>query len=231
MTDAMTRSPGPRFCVLVDHRESRSAALSALQQSERFAVEMAHLTVGDYQVDGCFVFERKGLLDLAGSIQDGRLFRQARALADLPHPLRGAFILEGTSADLANSRMGREAIQGALISVTLFFGIPVLRSMNAAETADVMYYAARQGRWFCSGAIARHGKRPRGKRRSQLALLQGLPGVGPGRAAKLLEHFGSVENVMVAGCEELARVDGVGFKTAKAIRWIVQEAEQAGYGE
>jgi ERCC4-type nuclease len=224
------KTPHPPIPVLVDHREARSATVPLLEAADDFAVTFDHLATGDYHVDRTFVFERKRLCDLAMSIQGGRVFRQAKALAELAPPLRGAIILEGTSADFTESAMRREAIQGALITVSLFFGVPVLRSRNAEETVALMRYAARQGRWFATGAIARHGKRPKGKRRAQLALLQGLPGVGPERAAQLLDRFGSVEGVLTASHEALAAVPGIGPGTAKKIRWLVREETSLGYG-
>lgn len=231
MTNSEPKPTTPPIPVSVDHRESRADTIPVLQASEHFTVTFAQLAVGDYLVDHTFIFERKRLGDLIASIQDGRVFRQARALAELEPPLRGAIILEGTSADITDSAMRREAIQGALITVSLFFGVPVLRSRNAAETVSLMRYAARQGRWFATGAIARHGRRPKGKRRAQLALLQGLPGIGPERAAQLLDHFGSVENVVTASHEALANVPGIGPGTAKRIRWIVREAPDLDYGK
>ena len=220
----------PPIPVVVDHREARSETMPLLEASDDFSLTFAQLAVGDYLVDRAFLFERKRLRDLAVSIQDGRVFRQARALAELEPPLRGAIILEGTSADIGESAMRREAIQGALITVSLFFGVPVLRSRDPVETVSLMRYAARQGRWFATGAIARHGKRPKGKRRAQLALLQGLPGVGPERAAQLLDHFGSVEGVLTASLDALGEVPGIGLGTAKKIRWLVREELESGYG-
>lgn len=138
---------------------------------------MARLPVGDYLVDEALLFERKTLLDLVASIKDGRLFAQGLRLANAS--CRAALILEGGSQALAQSGMRREAIQGALVSLTLFLGIPLLRSMNADETASLILFAARQGRTFAAGALPRKGKRPRGKPRVQNRILQGLPGVGP----------------------------------------------------
>ncbi len=222
----MSRAP---IHIIADHREARAGVVDALDATKGIQVEFGHLTVGDYEVEGTFVFERKRLPDLAISIQDGRLFRQARRLAGLTPPKRGAFILEGTSADLADSAMRREAIQGALVTIALFFGVPVLRARNAEKTARVMVYAARQARWFTHGALPRHAKRPKGKRRAQSALLQGLPGVGPDRAARLLERFGSVEAILTAAQEELTAVQGIGTDTAKKIRWIVSEPDAPSY--
>ena len=41
-------------------------------------------------------------------------------------------------------------------------------------------------------------------------LLQGLPGIGPERARRLLTHFGSVEKVVTADAKSLAEIDGIG---------------------
>ncbi|MBN2595117.1 MAG: DNA-protecting protein DprA, partial [Sedimentisphaerales bacterium] len=41
--------------------------------------------------------------------------------------------------------------------------------------------------------------------------------VGPVTFAKMLKHFGSAERVLGASVSELAKIDGVGFKTAERI--------------
>jgi excinuclease ABC subunit C len=53
-------------------------------------------------------------------------------------------------------------------------------------------------------------------------LLQGLPGIGPSRAAGLLERFERVEAVMTAGTESIQTVDGIGPKTAASIRGALE---------
>jgi ERCC4-type nuclease len=64
-------------------------------------------------------------------------------------------------------------------------------------------------------------------------MLQGLPGIGPDRAARLLDEFGSVEAVLTAAREDLLTVDGIGPVTARGIRWVVSEptATYAGAGD
>jgi ERCC4-type nuclease len=57
----------------------------------------------------------------------------------------------------------------------------------------------------------------------QLYVLQGLPGIGPERAERLLTQFGGVEAVMVASRRELQSVPGIGEKTAEAIRWLLAQ--------
>jgi ERCC4-type nuclease len=141
-----------------------------------------------------------------------------------------SLILEGTAADLNTVGVGREAIQGALITISLIFGIPVLRSMAPEETARLMVYATRQLSMLEKGGFQRPGFRPASKKGRQVFILQGLPGIGRERARRLLEAFGSVEAVMRARADELEMVSGIGAKTAARIRWALNEA-MAPYGD
>jgi len=217
----MSMEANHTFSIVADDRESAGAVLAALQRRECVQLRVERLPVGDYRIDDTLLFERKTLPDLVASIKDGRLFAQALRLAEAP--FRTALILEGRSQDLTQSRMRREAIQGALVTLTLFLGIPLLRSMDPEETASLMLFAARQGRAVASGALPRKGRRPRGKARVQSRILQGLPGVGPERAKRLLDRFGTIEAVIAAPADALASVPGIGKGTAEAIRWAVQE--------
>ena len=209
--------------IIVDDREARSGILEILNTMEFVTVTVSRLACGDYEVDDNLVIERKTLTDFAISVKDGRIFRQGCRLAQTHK--RGIIILEGTSSDLTASGMRREALQGALITLTVFLGIPLLRSRNLQETVQLMLYTARQSRAVASGALPRHGVRPRGKRKTQLHILQGIPGVGPDRACALLDTFGSVEAVLTASAEELALIKGVGAHTAGAIHWAVHEPD------
>ncbi len=215
-----------RIPVIVDDRERRSGVVQALHVSGGFDVTVRRLPVGDYLVDNRFLFERKSLPDLVLSIQSGRLFKQALRLARIDH-LRPVMVLEGTSSDLRGCGMRWESIQGALVTISLFVGLPVLRTRSASETARTLLYTARQGRAVVQGAVPRRGTRPKGKTALQCHLLQGLPGVGPARAARLLERFGSVYAVAAADPGVLAQVDGIGLKTAKKIAWAVSETALA----
>lgn len=209
--------------IIADDRETNSKTLQELRKLAGVEILIQRLPLGDYEFDGTILFERKSLLDLTASIKDGRLFRQGIKLAS--SPIRSAIILEGTAQDLIDSKMRREAIQGALVSLTIVLGIPLLRSKDPQETARLMIYAARQIRTMESGAIARRVKRPKGKRKLQLHFLQGLTGVGPERARNMLDTFGSVEKVITANQLELTRVPGIGQNLAKKIRWIVEASD------
>jgi ERCC4-type nuclease len=207
--------------IIVDDREQASGIPALLRAHGDVELRVDRLPLGDYLIDNALLFERKALADLAESIKDGRLFRQGLRLTAAPY--RVALLLEGRASDLNRSGMSRESIQGALVTLTLFFGLPLLRAMTADESVRLMLYAARQGRAITTGRIARPGLRPRGKARVQRQLLQGVPGIGPERAARLIERFGSVQAILTADEQALAEVPGIGRTTAAAIRWAVEE--------
>jgi len=211
--------------IIADDRERGSGVVTALQSITGVPVTMQRLRTGDYLADSRLLFERKTLQDFAASIVDERLFRQAARLTQSRY--KGILILEGTGKDLVQTGVTREAMQGALITISLVFGIPVIRSLHPEETARLILCAARQIRTAAQGAIQRHGYRPRGRKARQQFILQGLPGVGCKRAEKLLSFFGSIEGVIKAPAEELEAVDGIGRQTADKIRWIVSEKTAA----
>lgn len=205
--------------IIADDREANSHTVLELQNMPGVEIMIQRLPLGDYEIDKSFLFERKTLIDLTASIKDGRLFKQACQLAS--SPMRNAIILEGTSKDLVDSKMRREAIQGALITLTIVLGIPILRSKDPQETARLMLYAAKQFKTIQLRAVRRQVKRPKGKRKIQLHFLQGLPGIGPERAQRMLDKFCSVEGVITAGLQELMDIPGIGIRLAKKIRWVV----------
>ena len=213
-----------RISVIADDRESKSEVIQFLSEMKNVSVGIKRLSLGDYLVDNRLVFERKTLNDFALSIIDGRLFSQAIRLVSSKY--NSVLILEGTGKELTETGIRREAMQGALITVSIVLGVPVLRSKSPSESAHLILYTARQIKSFARGAVQRHGSRPKGKRKKQLFILQGLPGVGSERAARLLDEFGSVEAVVTATREELQSVEGIGENIAGRIKWAVREQMQ-----
>jgi ERCC4-type nuclease len=94
------------------------------------------LTTGDYLVGNKIIVERKTLNDFLESIKTGRIFQQAYRMAQTE--MNGLIILEGDKSMVDSSGMSRSAIQGALIHLTVFIGIPVIRSKDIHETASLM---------------------------------------------------------------------------------------------
>lgn len=206
--------------VIIDHREPERFKALFLDDDE---VSVEQLICGDFLINDQWLFERKTIRDLCVSLADGRLFKQALHLVQGEyHPV---VILEGRSKDISEFGMRREAVQGALITLSVFFGLPVLRSLDPEETVRLMRYTAEQGVRFAEGGVQRAGYRPKGRKTRQLYVLQSLPNIGKKRAEALLEHFGGIEAVMTATENELTEVDGVGLPIAEKIRNLVCEAE------
>ena len=216
-----------RITVIADDRERKNEVIKFLADMKNVSVFVKRLSVGDYIVDNQLVFERKTLKDFARSIVDGRLFSQAIRLANSKY--KSVLILEGTGKELTEIGVSREAMQGALITISLILAIPVLRSKDPAESAHLIVYASRQIKSTGRGVFQRRSYRPKGKRKKQLFILQGLPGIGSERAIRLLDTFGSVEAVITATSEELQSVEGIGDNIAARIKWAVKEEIQS-YG-
>lgn len=215
-----------RIVIQVDDRERSGMAFAVLEKSPEFEVTVSRLRRGDYLVDGRLLFERKTAVDLAASIISGRLFSQALRLATSGR--QPILVVEGPDDELVRTGMSWEAIQGALVTASISFGIPVLRTRTAEETVRTMCFAARQSHAQALGGLPRAGYRPRGKRARQLYILQGLPGIGPERARRLLAHFSSVAAIVAADADALCAVPGIGSGVAAKVRWAVEE-ERAPY--
>ena len=210
--------------IVADDRERVGGVIEYLGQFPEVRVEVRRIEVGDFVVEGQFVVERKTLGDFARSLLDGRLFKQAARLAH--SSLRPVLLLEGTVGDLQASHVTRDSLQGALITVSVFYGIPILRAKDPAETARLIVYLARQARRVAKGGFSRPGYRPKGSRARQLFILQGRPGVGPDRAARLLDRFSTIQGVANASTSSLAAIDGIGEKTAARIRAILEYSDE-----
>lgn len=73
--------------VRIDEREKKSRIESAEKffQKMGYSTNVEILTVGDYVFDDRICFEYKTASDMIGSIKDGRVFRQARNMAQYDH--------------------------------------------------------------------------------------------------------------------------------------------------
>ena len=126
--------------VSIDHREGKSALAARLRQ-EGLTVEVINLPVGDIRISDRILIERKTSRDFVDSLLDGRLLDQATRLVGAAP--RAMLILEGS--DLFQHRaVSGQAIMGALATLTLDYGLPVVTSSDTAETARFVAVSARR---------------------------------------------------------------------------------------
>lgn len=141
-------------------------------------------------------------------------------------PMQSIIILEGTANMIQSFGLTREAIQGALVTLSLVYKIPLLRSKNPEETARLIIYAARQVQSYgCKQIYPRsfpYSRRLKDKYKRQIHVLQGLPGIGPTRARLLLDKFGTLKTIFNAPVNELEQIPGIGKNTAKQINRIIE---------
>lgn len=202
----------------VDPSERHAALLDLARQCDDFDVRMEHLTVGDYCLDRGIIVERKTHADFAVSLVDGRLFPQAAKLARSPH--RPVILLEGPRP----ARMPDvhpHALKGAMVSLAVMWRLPVLCARDPEDSLRILRFLADQLGTSDHGVLKRYDRKPKRLVSRKLYMLQGLPGVGPTLAQRLLLEFGRVERVVTADEEALMRVHGVGREKAARIRDVM----------
>jgi len=203
-----------RFFIVVDYREKNSAVYQTIKNDKGIHLTIKNLKAGDYLIQNRVLCERKTLHDLKRSIIDGRLFKQAIKLCQTNLP--SIVILEGTGHEFQMGKMTREALQGALITLSLNFGIPVLRSRNAIETVKLFHIIAYRVINNIK-RIRRSGYKPKDIYKNKLFVVKSLPGIGPKTAKNLLDYFGSVKRIVTANQKDLMLVPGVGKTRAQGI--------------
>ena len=203
--------------VFADTREGNSKVIRHLSEME-IDVKVQAMAVGDYQVSDEVVIERKTAKDFVDSIVDKRLFKQARSLMEeFKRPL---IILEGD--DLYNGMINPNAIRGSIASIALDFGISIIPTRNAQDTAAMIKrIAIREQSGEKTPIQIKTDKKPVNLWEQQLFIIESLPNIGPVNAKNLLEHFGTVANIINASESQLQEVEGIGKKTAANIRKVV----------
>jgi len=200
--------------IIVDHREYRSNVVKNLAVKGTF-IEPQQLDVGDYVLSSRIGVERKNVDDFLESLIGGKLFKQMTRLRDAYS--RPLLVLEGENL-LTKRNINHNAIFGSLASISVDFGIPVLTTKDAAETADLLNVIAKREQKVDKKAVAVRGEKTQmSLRERQQFIIEGLPNVSAVIAKRLLSHFGSVKDIANATEEELLEVKGVGKNIATDI--------------
>lgn len=210
----------PGVMVYVDKREIRSHVAHAL---EKLGVEVVlrTLEVGDYVVSERVGIERKTAEDFLSTFLDGRdLFSQ---ISDLARAYRRPLLIIEGEGIYTKRQIHPNSIRGALSTVAIDFGVPVLFSKDEEDTAALISVIAKREQADNSKKeINLHGNKTASTLPEQQEyLVSAISEIGPVVAKNLLRHFGSVERIMTASREELMAVELVGPKTADRIREVV----------
>jgi Fanconi anemia group M protein len=184
-----------------------------------FDVDVRRLDVCDYVVSDRCGIERKDVSDFLGSMKDGRLFKQARDMAEAYE--KPVLILEG------RSRMRPASVYGALSSLVLDYGVSVVPTEDPETTAVLLHRLAYREQVRDKRPVQlRSVKRDMPLHRKQVFLLSGLPQIGSTLAEELLRRFDSPFRVM----EELASAEISVSSSGKTRRLVGSLSEVRGVG-
>lgn len=200
--------------IIVDHRESRSPVMRYLSLKD-VMVEPQQLDIGDYILSTRIGVERKTVDDFLGSLIEGKLFVQIKNLrAAYSRPL---LVIEGEDL-LTRRNISHNAIYGALVSIIVDFGIPIITTHSAQETADFLFIMAHREQKTGEKIVAIRGEKPaKSITEHQQFLVEGLPNVSAVLASRLLAHFGSIRALANASEEDLCEIQGIGKNIAAEI--------------
>lgn len=200
--------------IIVDNREYRSNVIRFLSGKDA-EIESQQLDVGDYVLSSRIGVERKKVDDFLNSLIEGKLFFQMRKLRDAYS--RPVLILEGEGL-LTKRNISHNAIFGSLVSIIVDFGIPIITTKSAHETADLLYVMANREQKEGNRAVAIRGEKwSMSIPEQQQFIMEGLPNISAVLAKRLLQNFGSIKAVVNASEEELCTVQGIGKNIAAEI--------------
>jgi Fanconi anemia group M protein len=210
--------------VFADYREKGSGVLKELVDLG-VSLKLEMLNVADYVLSPRCAVEFKTVEDFAQSIIDGRLLDQLKNIKQSYD--RPVIIVEG-SQDLFKVRnIHPNAIRGMLATIAVSYGIPIIYTKDAKDTAAQLVAIAKREQAVSKETFQPHAeKRASTVQEQQEYIVSSLPNVGLNLAKELLEHFKSVKNIVNASEEELKKVEGVGEKKAKAIKDAVEKEYQ-----
>lgn len=202
--------------LLVDHKEPPSI-ITALRRVKNLHVMRTELAVGDYQVEGRIVFERKSNEDFHRSLADkgAHLMIQAESMAATG--MHRVLLIEGGA--YARRQFVLNKLASTLSYLQNVHGIHVTPTMNQQHSVYAIVQAVKHHMFGMSTEIVQPDpidKREASVDPTRLArlLLRHFQGVSEERANALAAHFGTFAAIAVATEEQLREVKGIGKNTA-----------------
>lgn len=206
--------PSNKILVIADYREKE--IIENLKKLGATVNEM-NLKVGDFvcSSDG-IVIERKTHSDFVSSIIDGRIFQQLEHLKE--NYEKPIVIVEG----LSSREIDENALKATIASIMTKFNVSFVNTRNTLDTARMVYWLAKKEQEDTKKSLGfKQGKKPKEMKKLQEFILSSIPGISTVLSRRLLENFGSIEQVINAQEMELTKVKGVGGKLAKKIKKLL----------
>ncbi len=204
---------------MADHRESASGVVKHLSGMNAL-VKSEQLDAGDYVLSDRVAAERKTASDFISSVKDQRMFSQLESLSkSYEKPL---MIIEGSPEMLFDNGLHPNSVRGALSSIAIDLGIPIIWTRNPKETAAQLYWIARREQEELGRELQiRSFSMDAPLHKHQEFLVSGLPFINAVMSRRLLEKFGTPRRLFAASEEQLKEVEGIGEVKAGKIRELL----------
>jgi Fanconi anemia group M protein len=198
--------------VYIDHREKGSQLLQELLNSD-IKLKQVSLPIGDFVVSNLIGIERKTVSDFCKTLIRNELFDQLIQLKNTY--TRPVLIIEGEHT--FDCSLNPAAIRGALVSILIDYTIPIIRTVNAAETASMIHTLAKREQRDKSGKPQIRRPTAGSMLEEQLHLLSSLPNIDRILAERLLTALNTPREVFSAHPDHLRKIQGIGQRKADRI--------------
>ncbi len=200
--------------IVVDDRETSSKVVEYLHSSGA-DITIRRLEHGDYAIGDRILVERKTTRDFMDTLVNRDLFGQIREIS--ASATRPVLIVEGDEDIYSIRNIHPNAVKGALVALSIDLGVSVFFTRTSQETAELLYILGKREEGGRSERALHPHKTYRSMREHQEYILSAVPGIGIRQARLLLEHFGTLQNVINADKDELKKITGIGEKSAGTI--------------
>jgi len=213
--------------VHVDDREPSTVVEAVRTHPDVSDVDVRRLAAADVVV-GSVGIERKTLRDYVNGVaarSGPDVERQVEAMGEaFDHAY---LLLEGdlVDVDALPTGVSPAAIRGSMASITARRGVPVIPCSTLPILVDVAVRLGRKHteapsrRPVSPGAVTSRSE-PTAKR-----MYACIEGIGPALATALYDAYPSVEALLAADPDELARIDGIGEQRARRVYRALRQVE------
>lgn len=203
-----------RISIYVDSRENNDLIKEFYKVSE-VKVIAKHMEVGDIVITDDIAIERKSKKDFVNSILDKRLFPQ---LIDLARNFkRPILLLEGEENIYSIRNLSPNVIRATFSAISVDLRIPILNTHSLYESAQMIVAIAKRTRREKREISLVSEKGGLSEYQEMEKFVSSIPKVNVFTAKSLLQHFGSIKELVNSTEEKLQECAGVGRVRARAL--------------
>ncbi|UCH43601.1 MAG: hypothetical protein JSW16_03410, partial [Dehalococcoidales bacterium] len=198
--------------------KGKPAAMLAEKDISILPTESDEGNVDRYILSNRLAVERRTGSSFLRGIVDKTLFTSAIYLRE--HFEIPIFIIEG-EVNYEYTAFNPQAIRGALSSMTIVYGVSIISTPSVEETVALIAMMALQEQAGVPAISLIPKRKATDLPDMQRRIIEMLPGCGMTMARDLLQHFGSIRQIMNATEAELHNVPGIGTKKASGIYEVI----------